>query len=122
MIDSVLSEAHDKYNCSCFEFPFDVDDINQFEEINIVYYIENGNKIIKERDGNHKYICDDLIDWLRLENELTSCYVYLKHIPRLLSLSTHVEDKDRRYCPYCNTKLQGHKFDIQNMLYNSKRR
>jgi len=112
---SVLSKIKDKYDYSGFEFPFDFDDINRFEEINkvciFVFYIDEENKIIKERDGNHNYVCNDLIYLLRIENKLTSHYVYIKHISRLLNLTTHIEDKDKRYCPYCNTKVQCHKFD-----------
>ena len=66
---------------------------------------------MKEREGNHNYIINDIVDVLRIEHGLGSHYVYIKHISRLLNLTTHVEDKDKRYCPYCNTKVQCQKFN-----------
>ena len=52
-----------------------------------------------------------MIYLLRREHETTSHYVYIKHISRLLNLATHVEDKDKRFCPFCSSKIQCHKYD-----------
>ena len=96
---TVLSKLQDKYDYSGFDFPFDFDDISRFEELNkisiFVYYIAEDDKIINERYGNHNYINNDIIYLLRIEDTTTSHYVYIKHISRLLNLSTHVELRGR---------------------------
>lgn len=69
-------------------------------------------KFMKERVGKHEYIYKDIVCLLRIENGLTSNYVDMKHRSRVLNMSAHVEDKNNRYCPYCNTKIPCHNSTI----------
>ena len=48
----------------------------------------------------------DIIYLLRIENESTAHYIYIKHIERLLNLHHQMDDKDKRFCPICNGKIK----------------
>jgi hypothetical protein len=103
---SVLSKVEDKYNYDGIEFPVSFNDITKFENNNqvciFVYYIDDKNKIVKERNGNTNYFNKDVVYLLRIEDDSSkSHYIYIKHISRLLNLSTHVGDDGKRFCPYC---------------------
>ena len=76
-----------------------------------VYYINEENEIHKERNGNAKHYNKDLIYLLRIENEERSHFVYIKHISRLLSMSTQKDDCNKRFCPFCQAKVSFEKFD-----------
>ena len=47
-----------------------------------------------------------MIYLLRVNDEEKSHYIYIQHIDRLLNLHTHIEDKDKRFCPMCNGKIK----------------
>jgi hypothetical protein len=46
-----------------------------------------------------------------LKTENQSHYVYIKHISRLLNLSTHAGDDKKRFCPFCECKFNIEKYD-----------
>ena len=56
---SVLSKIEDKYSYDDLRYPVGYDDITKFEDNNkvciFVYYINEENEIIKERNGNVNY-------------------------------------------------------------------
>jgi len=108
-------KVEDKYNYDDLTYPVSYDDITKFENNNecciFIYYINDENNIIKERDGNYEHYNKNLIYLLRVENDSHSHFVYIKNISRLLNLSTHVDDCNKRFCPYCSTKIQMDKFD-----------
>ena len=112
---TVLSKLEDKYNYDGITYPVDYDGITKFENNNnvciFVYYINENNNIIKERNGNVDYYNKDLIYLLRIQNEENSHFVYIKHISRLLNLSTNKGDDNKRFCPFCESKFDLEKFD-----------
>ncbi len=77
----------------------------------IFIYSLDGDTIVIDKKGNPDYFHKDLIYLLRLEDENKSHYVYIKKKSNLLNLSTHVTDKDKKFCPYCNSKIMINKFD-----------
>jgi len=79
-----------------------VDDIATFEDLNkiciFVYTISPENKIIKDKDGNGKYIANR-VALLRIEDhDDNSHYVYIKHTDRLLNAHTHACDTGNKTC------------------------
>lgn len=112
---TILSKLEDKYNYEGLSYPAGYDDISKFEDNNnvciFIYYINENNEIIKERTGNANYYNKDLIYLLRIENESHSHFVYIKHISRLLNLSTQKDDNNKRFCPFCESKVHLDKFD-----------
>jgi hypothetical protein len=112
---SVLSKLEDKYNYDGLTFPVSYDDITKFEDNNkvciFVYYINDQSEIHKERNGNVDYYNKDLVYLLRVENDTHSHFVYIKHISKLLNLSTHKDDCNKRFCPFCEAKVNFGKFD-----------
>jgi hypothetical protein len=97
---SVLKKVEDKYDWTGINFPASYDDIATFEELNkiciFVYTISPENQIIKDKDGNGKYIANR-VALLRIEDEEgNSHYVYIKHTDRLLNAHTHACDTGKR--------------------------
>jgi hypothetical protein len=43
---------------------------------------------------------------LRVENDETSHYIYIKHVERLFNLHHQGCDKDKTYCPMCQGKIK----------------
>ena len=79
---SCLKKVQDKYDYSRIPFPVMYEDIETFEE-NIkvciyVYGIDEDNKIITEKAGNTKYILNECIYLLVIEEEEQSHCVYIK--------------------------------------------
>ena len=97
---TVLSKLEDKYNYDGITYPVSYEDIEKFEDVNkvciFVYYINEDNEIHKEKNGHVDYYNKDLIYLLRIENEDHSHFVYIKHISRLLNLSTQKDDCNKR--------------------------
>ena len=112
---TVLSKLEDRYNYEGISFPVSYDDIKKFEINNecciFIYRINDEGGITKERDGNFKYYGKDLIYLLRLEDGNKSHYIYIKNISRLLNLIKNSDDKERRYCPYCQNNILNTKFE-----------
>jgi len=106
---SLLRKIPDKYNYVNVNYPSSHDDIKMFENNNkicvFVYYIDDENKIRPEYQGNMEFITNDILYLLRIGNDDKSHYVYIKHIERFLNIHTHVVDKDKRFCPVCNGKV-----------------
>jgi hypothetical protein len=80
-----LSKVEDKYNYDGIEFPVSFNDITKFENNNqvciFVYYLDDENKIVKERNGNTNYFNKDVVYLLRIEDDSSkSHYIYIKHI------------------------------------------
>ena len=90
-------------------------DIEIFEETNkvcvFIYEIDESNSIVKEKSGNRTYCNNDCIYLLRIEDKKNSHYVYIKNIGRLLHLNSHIEDTEKRVCPWCEGKFQMDKYD-----------
>ena len=63
------------------------------------------NNIHCQKKGNSKYILNDCMYLLRVEEEDQAHYIYIKHIDRLFNLHHHVVDKDKRSCPICTKKI-----------------
>ena len=112
---SVLKKVVDKYSYDDMNFPASYEDIETFEENNkvsvFVYCIGDDNSIVREKRGNRNYCTNDCIYLLRIGDETKSHYIYIKHLGRLLNINTHVEDKDKRYCPWCENKFHIDKYD-----------
>ena len=96
---SVLKKIEDKYDYSNVNCPATFDDIATFENNNIsvfVYGIDEENNIRTEKTGNIDYIQNDIIYLLRVENDETSHYIYIKHVERLFNLHHQGCDKDKK--------------------------
>jgi hypothetical protein len=50
-------------------------------------------------DKDHIYL-------LRVENDEQSHFIYIRLIGRLMNIHQHTTDKDKRFCPLCNGKIQ----------------
>ncbi len=93
---TALKKVEDAYNYDGITFPTDYEGIKKFEEANevsiLVYAIGEDGGVVKEKDGNPVYFSKDHVYLLRVENEETSHYIYIKHLggagqqrqPRLL--------------------------------------
>jgi hypothetical protein len=112
---SALKKVEDKYDYTGVNYPASFEDIERFEENNkvavFVYYIDEENNIRKEKNGNTDYITNDIIYLLRVENDETSHYIYIKLVERLFNLHQHIADKDKRFCPMCNGKIKFCEYD-----------
>ena len=101
---SVLKKLEDGYDYTGVNYPATFEDIKRFEDNNaiavFVYYINDLQEIVKERNGNPQYR-DNPVYLLRVEEGDNAHYVYVKHISRLLNKSTQTGDKDKKFCPYC---------------------
>ena len=106
---SASSQVDDKYDYTGISFPASYEDISKFEDQNqvciYVYAVEN-ESIIPDKPGNAKYMMNDCIHLLRLEDGTKSHYAYIKHIDRLLDRGKNMCDKDKRYCPTCQGKVK----------------
>ena len=67
---------------------------------------------ILSKTGNVNYLTNDLIYLVRIGEEEQSHYIYIKCRSRFFNLSTQKGDKDKRFCPICNEK-------VNNTEYNS---
>ena len=65
-----------------------------------VYTITDGANT-REKVGNPEYILNDCIYLLRLEDEETSHYVYIKHLSRLININFNGKATGKNVCPYC---------------------
>ena len=88
---TILKTVDDKYNYNNVNYPASYDDIKQFEDNNkisvFVYTINEEGEIIRDYMGNVEYIHNETLNLLRISDDTTSHYVYIKHISRLLNLS-----------------------------------
>ena len=80
-----------------------------FEEVSkvciYVYTLTEISAIILDREGTAKYAMNEIIHLLRIEEEHSSHYIYIKKIENFINLSTHSCDKGKRLCPICNKKI-----------------
>ena len=106
---SVLKKVVDKYKWDDINFPASYEDISRFEELNqmcvFVYGLDDENNIHCQKKGNSKYILNDCMYLLRVEEEDQAHYIYIKHLDRLFNAHQHVVDKDKRLCPICTKKI-----------------
>jgi hypothetical protein len=65
-----------------------------------VYAIKDGS-IYREKLGNPDFVINDVIYLLRIENEETSHYVYIKHLSRLINLIYNGKTTNQQFCPFC---------------------
>ena len=57
------------------------------------------------KQGSIDYITNDIIYLLLVENEEKSHYIYIKNIDNLFNIHKCSVDKDKRFCPMCNGKI-----------------
>ena len=112
---SVLKKVQDIYNWEGVNFPATYDDIAHFEELNkvciFVFSLTKDLVIVKDKDGNGRYL-DNRVTLLRLENnEGNSHYVYIKHIDRLMHTHHRVEDTGKMMCLYCQQKIPAENYN-----------
>ena len=114
---SSLKKIEDKYDYTGIEFPADYNDLTNFEELNKVsiFVYSISEKVLKDEEtkyeitvskqGSLDYITNDIIYLLLVENEEKSHYIYIKNIDNLFNIHNCSFDKDKRFCPMCNCKI-----------------
>ena len=70
-----------------------------------IYALDEEYKIRLSKTRNIDYLTYDLIYLLRVDNEDKSHYLYIKNINHFVNLNKHCCDKDKRFCPMCNNKV-----------------
>ena len=54
-----------------------------------------------EKMGNPDYVSNDVVYLLRIEDEETSHYVYIKHLSRFINLNYNGKATGQNFCPFC---------------------
>jgi hypothetical protein len=101
---TVLRRIDDKYTYEDVNFPASFDDIETFEQNNkvaVFVYAIKDDSVFREKLGNPEYVPNDVIYLLRIENEETSHYVYIKHLSRLINFNFNGKTTAKQLCPYC---------------------
>ena len=111
---SALKKIEDKSDYSDISYPTSYGEIYKFEERNnlgiCVYELDEDGKVHREKTGLMENNDKGHIYLSRVEDDEQSHFIYIKLIGRLMNIHQHTTDKDKRFCPLRNGKIQQTEF------------